>query len=238
MAKKLVCGAATRKCKRCKQHQRQHGKGKAIRHVFKAKPCEEDKLMANGKCYRHGGPTPTGPALPQFKHGRYSKALPAGLVARFEASMADPQLLELRSELSLVDARIEELLGRVQAEETVGRWSDATTVYQRMRVAYQSRRPSDAATALTELGDILERGNTDVELWKQLGESLDRRARFVVAESHRMEKLHQMISVERVWALILALTQAVRKHVDDRSALALIQQDFRKLTGRRDGEES
>ena len=194
--------------------------------------------MPNGRCYMHGGATPTGPALPQFKHGRYSKALPKGLAERFEASMADPQLLELRSELSLVDARIEELLGRVQAEETIGRWSDATTVYQRMRVAYQSRRPTDAATALAELGDILERGFTDVELWKQLGESLDRRARFVVAESHRMEKLHQMISVERVWALILALIQSVQKHVGDRSALVLIQRDFRKLTGRSEDSES
>ncbi len=56
--------------------------------------------MPNAGCYRHGGATPTGPALPQFKHGRYSMALPKGLADRFEASMTDPQLLEQRPEPS------------------------------------------------------------------------------------------------------------------------------------------
>ena len=187
--------------------------------------------MPNGRCYRHGGATPSGPASPHFIHGRYSTALPKGLVERFTASMTDPDLLELRAELSLVDARIEELLGRITAQEADGCWSEAKTVYQRLRVAYEAQKPT-ATTALAELGDILERGDADVERWGQLGQLINLRARVVRVESKRLKDLHQMVTVERVWALVAALVQSVRKHVADRGTLSRIQQDFRQLTGR------
>ena len=84
--------------------------------------------MPNGRCYRHGGATPSGPASPHFIHGRYSAALPAGLAARFAESISDPGLLELNAEIALVGARTEELLGRVQRQDTVGHWSEADSV--------------------------------------------------------------------------------------------------------------
>ena len=188
--------------------------------------------MANGRCYNHGGATPTGPALPQFKHGRYSKALPKGLAARFEASLADPKLLELRAELALVDTRLEEVLAQVQSEDSVERWQEARAMFKRMRSAFTEKRPQDAARALEELGDVLATGDAGVALWEQLGTFIDRRARLVRAESDRLKSEHQMISVDRCWALIMALSQSVRTHVSDRTVLVKIQRDFRQLTGR------
>ena len=206
-------------------------------HSFEAKPCREKKLMPNRRCFRHGGATPSGPASPHFKHGRYSKALPKGLVSRFEASMVDPKLLDLRAELALLDARIEELLGRAQAEETVGRWSEAMLVYQRMRVADANRKRTDAARAFVDLGETLERGGTDGELWAQLGQLINLRALLVRTESKRLKDLHQMVGIEQVWALVAALVQSVRRHVDDRAALLRIQQEFRQLTGRTEADD-
>ena len=72
--------------------------------------------MLNGRCYMHGGPTPVGPALPQFKHGRYSVLLKEikGLGAHYETAIADPNLLALDGEIALTDARIGSLLEKVQ----------------------------------------------------------------------------------------------------------------------------
>ena len=230
-----TCGANTKKCQKCGAHKRLHGKKSGIRHAFIPKPCEHDKLMANGRCNQHGGNSLSGPASPSFKHGRYSKALPKGLAARFEASLADPKLLELRAELALVDSRIEEVLGQVHSPAAVERWPAARAAYDRMRAAFAEKRPQDAARALEALGAVLATGDAGVALWEQLGTFIDRRARLVRAESDRLKSEHQMISVDRCWALIMALSQSVRTHVSDRTVLVQIQRDFRQLTGAHGG---
>ena len=167
--------------------------------------------MANGRCLNHGGKSLSGIASPSYKHGRYSTALPTGLIPRFEASMADPDLLDQRAELALLDARIEELLGLVQANGETARWSDAKAGYQRIRVASHARRPVEAAAALTELGALLDRGVAGTALWHQLGQLIDRRTRVVQTEGRRLKDLQQMVPVEKVWTLVGALVESVRR---------------------------
>jgi hypothetical protein len=94
--------------------------------------------MANGRCRMHGGATPVGPALPQFRHGRYSKYLPERLAERYQASLEDSELLGLRDELGLVDARIADLLERVGFEAA---WPELSALLQqRLRLAEAERR--------------------------------------------------------------------------------------------------
>lgn len=73
--------------------------------------------MPNGRCYMHGGATPVGPALPQFKHGRYSVLAKdiKGLGQHFENALADPNLLALDREIALTDARLAGLLEKVKS---------------------------------------------------------------------------------------------------------------------------
>src|SRR4051812_32142589 len=85
--------------------------------------------MPNGRCRMHGGATPRGPALPQFKHGRYSRSLPTRLAAQYEAAQSDPVLMELRDEIALNDARLADLLGRVDTGESGSLWGAAAKAH-------------------------------------------------------------------------------------------------------------
>ena len=58
----------------------------------------------------HGGKTPRGSALPQTRHGRYSRDLPTRLLARYEESISDPELLNLSAEIAIVDISLSEML--------------------------------------------------------------------------------------------------------------------------------
>src|SRR5579871_5515650 len=69
--------------------------------------------MPNGRCRMHGGKTPRGPALPQYKHGRYSKVLPADLAARYAEARTDQELVAFRDDIALVDARLADVLARL-----------------------------------------------------------------------------------------------------------------------------
>lgn len=66
--------------------------------------------MTNGRCNLHGGKTPNGIALPQTKTGRYSKYLPTELLDNYQAALADSELLSVRDEIALVDAKIGQIL--------------------------------------------------------------------------------------------------------------------------------
>jgi hypothetical protein len=61
----------------------------------------------------HGGRSLVGSANPAYKTGRYSRLQPKGLRERFEALQEDPELLSLRSDITLVDSRIGELLDQL-----------------------------------------------------------------------------------------------------------------------------
>jgi hypothetical protein len=107
--------------------------------------------MPNGRCYKHGGATPVGPASPHFKHGRHSVLLKdiKGLGAHYERALADPDLLNLDGEIALVDARLASLLEKVQkggARASVdGIWPqlDALIDTRRKLVDTQSKRLKD-----------------------------------------------------------------------------------------------
>lgn len=97
-------------------------------------PCRA-KAMANGRCRIHGGATPSGFALPQYKTGRYSKVLPDALRYRYEVARDDEDLLSLRDEIALLDIRITELLGSSPNDDT---WAQVVGLFEQRRKLAES----------------------------------------------------------------------------------------------------
>jgi hypothetical protein len=86
-------------------------------------PCTQPVCRGRTKCRLHGGRSRRGLAAPAWKGGRYSKALPPDLVDAYERARTDPELLALRDELALVDARLNALLERLAEGETSTGWA-------------------------------------------------------------------------------------------------------------------
>lgn len=72
--------------------------------------CQRHAMIGKTVCHMHGGKTRGGMASPVLKHGRYSKFLPTHLMERYQESLNDSDLLSLREEIALIDARLSELL--------------------------------------------------------------------------------------------------------------------------------
>jgi hypothetical protein len=54
----------------------------------------------------HGGTSKRGADHHNFKTGKYSSVMPAGLLSRYEALLADSELMELRDEIAVISAAI------------------------------------------------------------------------------------------------------------------------------------
>ncbi len=192
------------------------------------KPCVKSP-MENGRCYWHGGPTPSGVASPNFKHGRYSKYIPERLSERYHESINDPEILALKMDISLVDARLDDLLSRVDTGESGALWKTAHSAFIDFRSANASGDQDKMTVALTELNRILNLGVQDYKAWDEIGTMLEQRRKLVESERKRLLDMEMVITVERQMILLAGVVSIIKDNVTDRKILSAISADIRKL---------
>jgi hypothetical protein len=202
-----ICGAKTRSGGRCK-----------------------NAPVAAGRCRMHGGASLRGVASPTFKHGRFSKYLPVRLATRYREALADPELLKLNHEIALVDARLQDVLTRIDSGECGTAWDRALKAFESFQRQMEGRDLPGVQACLTELGQILRRGHADVEAWNEVVDVIEHRRRLVDSVMRHQVQAQQVLALDQAMLLISALAHSVREHVQDRDTLAKIQAEFVKLT--------
>jgi hypothetical protein len=214
------CGAKTRSGGRCK-----------------------GQPMPNGRCRMHGGASLSGIASPTFQTGRYSKYLPAHLLADFQSAQADPTLVECRDELALIDSRLGQLAQRFQSGKDAELWAVLSMSFDTLATSFDALLSAvepegdEAETAVREATGALEGCRSVIHevrasesTWREVYGVLEQRRKLVETESKRLKDMQQLITVERAMGLIAALADSVRRNVTDRKQLAAIQSDLIRLT--------
>lgn len=84
----------------------------------KDKICQKPP-MANGRCRLHGGATPSGPASPNFKHGRYAAVFRGTLAEKFDTASADTKPLDLLPELAVQRSLLSQYLEATTAKKKI-----------------------------------------------------------------------------------------------------------------------
>jgi hypothetical protein len=194
------------------------------------KTCCKFPVAGRERCRLHGGATPVGVASPHFKTGRHSKYIPERLAERYQEALADGELLALREEIALVDARLADLLGRVDTGESGLFWRQARAALNGYNKAVAEKKDVEAATYLFELRQIIDKGIEDYSAWAEVHAVLEQRRRLVESETKRLSQMQQFITAEKAMALIASLTDIIKRHVTDRAALAGISADLIRLT--------
>lgn len=185
--------------------------------------------MNNGRCRLHGGKSLAGVASATFKTGRYSKYMPERLLERYEQSVDDPELLNMRHELSLLDARLTDLLERVDTEEARALWEEARKSHDEMKRMLLNEDYGGLMVALEKLDRSVGTGLADYDAWNEIEKLIEQRRKLVEAEQKRLVAMQQMVSSEQVMVLIAALVDTVKRHVPDRSILNAISTDINKI---------
>ena len=166
-------------------------------------------------CHIHGGKTPRGIAAPTFKNGRYSKHLPTRLTEKYEASLKDPRLLELRDEIALTDGRLEDLLKRVDTGESGGLWA----AVQRTWREYKTGTPAEKVKAAVLLDRLIEDALQDYMAWSEIQTVLEQRRRLVESERKRLVEMQQYLTSQQAMTLVAAMIGIIKENVTDRNTL-------------------
>lgn len=189
------------------------------------KPCQL-WAMPNGRCGKHGGLTPRGAASPHFKTGRYSRDLPTRMASRYQEAVADPELLSLREEIAAIDARVSDLLGRVDTGEAGVAWRNATDAFFEVQTAISKQDVFHMQVGLTKLENLLAKGRNDYAAWGEVINLFEARRRLVVDERKRLVEMNQVITAERAMLLVGAIIEIIRRNVSDRNVLSSISREI------------
>ena len=198
------------------------------------KRCKKNACVGRNDCELHGGKTPRGWANPNTIHGGYSKHIPTRLGAEFEASLNDPQLHDLKSEMALVNTRIKELLGKLDLERDGSAWEDVKDARDNIRIAMQSGDAKQMIFAFNFLENVIERAYDDTNTWDKITHLIEQQRK--LAESYRkiIADAETTMTADKLFGIAGAIVRIISDHVSDPKRLSAINQDIGVLFSARD----
>lgn len=210
---------------RCKAKSKQSGQ-----------QCKRHAVAGKEVCSIHGGKSLAGIAAPAFKDGKHSKFMPARLQGRYNELLSDKKLLQLRSEVALMDTRITQLLETVETGDLAERWLTLQKEFVNFQKATTDRDVDAGRKSLEVMGEIIHSGANDYAAWAQIGEFIDQRRKLVETERKRMVQSKQMLTSDEAMILISSLMSIIKEEIQDRDVRSRIQSRIIRLSDFRDGE--
>jgi hypothetical protein len=167
--------------------------------------CRRAASPGRNVCYIHGGATPQGPAASRFKHGRYSKALPQGLRKSFEEYLASPDPLSLLENVAVADARVVELLSRLEHAD----WPKVKKVWETTKEAASKGDLAGVTAGMAELDVVFQANAKNDDVWEQIQQVQEHKGELAAREWKRRVDMKQVISVEQLLLLVSAITSVI-----------------------------
>jgi hypothetical protein len=195
--------------------------------------CKAFAVKGREKCRFHGGATPRGPANPNFKHGKYSKYLPANIAAKYAEAKSDPELIEYTDAIALLDARCRLLL---ESAESRMLWADTAKAFRELEAAIRTEDQAGIRAELNALHDLVKRGYADSLRWKEIYEVIEREGRMKERAWKRLIDMEQMVSMEHVLAFVGMIMSVVTDAVKDTDTLRQISRSIDNLINLRLGQ--
>lgn len=191
--------------------------------------CQRVPSVGRNRCKFHGGESLRGFESPTIKHGRYSVDLPTQLASRYQEARTDGELLSMRDDIALIQAKIGDQLAGMQQGESGELWVEARRKYRQLMDALRRDDNESSTQLIAELGQILESGYKDYMAWNEIQKSIEQKRKLSESERKRLVDLHQMITTEELMLVVGALVDSIRQNVSDTHALSNISKDVRSL---------
>lgn len=157
-----------------------------------------------------------------MKDGRHKNTLPKPFLDMYLESMDDPQLLELRDEIALLDLRINELTAKVKEGENDQMWSKIRTLWSKFMFAVTIGDVAEQNKLLSPLNNAITNGASERLAWNDIASLVDRRRKLVETESRRLIAAQHMITVEQAMMILTmtigSLQEAVYLYADQTTA--------------------
>lgn len=227
------CGRRVKTCRECGYRYKAGDKSWECPECGEDRHCLVRVSELGEACRVHGGATPTGMASPNYIHGKYSKVAPLRLKDRYLEALHDEELLSLRDDLAMLEARIAELFGQLSEGENVGKWSDLQDTLEQLTKANRTGNKAGVASALYKLSRLIREGAAEQATWDEIYNCWEQKRRLTASEQDRLVAMRQMLTAEQAQMFVRWVMLSVREEVDDHRVVQRIQDRIREASSRR-----
>lgn len=209
----------------------QRCKGKIRNGERAGERCRKSAMKGRDFCRSHGGKTKIGPEHPRFKHGRWSKLMPMGMMAVLGEAATDPDYISLIDEIMVNDALLGDAIRRLETGESESIWLQLQRLEAELR---RARGDSDRMLSLlTEMGRVIRLGASWVESNREIANRIELRRKLVESERKRAVELQTNITLQQWSTFIATLSDVLGKRVGDARIISGIFTDIERAFGGR-----
>lgn len=186
--------------------------------------CHNYPMAGSARCRMHGGKNLRGIAHPNWQGGKRPERLVESLPDRMKEAgiraAEDPTLGALRGQMAVLEARLIDLLGKVDTEAAGQIWmllGEALADRDRCTVGTVNWKEADA-----RIQQLIRDGMTQQMTWEEIRHTTDLSRKLSESEHRRLERLRAMIPADRALAALDAVLTSVRDVVDEQDKLDYI----------------
>ena len=195
-------------------------------------PCRRWALNGSNRCRLHGGKTQSGSASANYKHGKYSQALPAGDLSGYKHAWQNPRILELTDEIALVDLHICNILASSKDRPRSGGVHDILRSIDAIMHDLQGDdvEISDAISAIASIGEMLRAAIDETEAWQEIGDFIERRRKLVDTERRQAELLSEFVHKLQLAEYLRRIMDVSKDVITDRGQLDRLLDGFMTIS--------
>jgi hypothetical protein len=178
--------------------------------------CKNFALKNLKTCKFHGGKAPTGELSTRFKTGRYCKSLSGKLLANYEEGFTDTQkILDMTSEMVLLDTRTQQLTSELEEEEGGSTFEDVAEalIDLRRELRVNLRKGQTLPKELKVVEDIVRAGWNREEKWSEVLKTVEQRRKVSETEVKRLTASRTMVPIQQVKQLLSQLGEQYKQAV-------------------------
>jgi hypothetical protein len=161
----------------------------------------------------------------------------------YHERLGDERLIETAGSIALTDARLFDVLSRVDTGECGETWKSLYEAVQAFneceRKANNSPTPDKAAPYMLERNEqmdtilgLVQEGMADYAAWREVKDLIELRRKLCETEQKRLIAAQQMITNDQAMVLMASLQAIIHRNVTDRDTLSRIANEFAALAVR------
>lgn len=194
-------------------------------------PCSQHCKGSNGRCRNHGADSPAGPGSPRWVDGtssKYAAVFSGNALEHYEAARKGNPT-DLSEEVYFLDTLIIEEAIKAKIGQGGPLWAELGDIWQMFQAAQPTKDATTAGRCLRRMGEIITEGSGRYAAQTEAKDLVERKRKVSESERRRILDEQQTITQQQAMAFVGAVVASVRKHVDDRQALANISADITRL---------
>ncbi len=146
----------------------------------------------------------------------------SGLEASYRKALEDQELLSLRSAVAVVEARIVELIGKLEDDPAARVWQELSKQNARLRRAQEAGDSKNVIGAVSAIQTLIDAGASSQERWEDLFRALELKKEVASAEWKRLADLRCLMTADRAFDMVNRIVDVVLKNVTDNKVKAAI----------------